>query len=164
MALVVLLRGANVGGRRAFRPSILARELKDLGAINIGAADTFVIRQQVARSELRAELAERLPFETEIMICEGREIVRLMSKDIFAPHPAPPSIVRFVSVLSRLPSLTPRLPMTLPSRGQWLLQVLARDGRFVIGDYRRHMKAINYLDALDRIFGAPATTLKTGIP
>jgi hypothetical protein len=33
-----------------------------------------------------------------------------------------------------------------------------RDGRFVVGQYRRHMKAIGYLGKVDRIFGAPATT------
>ena len=37
--------------------------------------------------------------------------------------------------------------------GQWLLRVLARDGRFVIGEYRRQMKAIGYLGTLDRLFG-----------
>jgi uncharacterized protein (DUF1697 family) len=39
-----------------------------------------------------------------------------------------------------------------------LLRVLARDGRFVIGEYRRQMKAIGYLGTLDRLFGEPATT------
>lgn len=157
MALVVLLRGVNVGGHRAFRPAALAKELKHLGAVNVGAAGTFVIRQPLTRAQLRAELSRRLPFDTEIMICHGRDIVRLMSNDIFA-RPAPPRIVRFVSVLSQLPRLAPRLPMSLPPRGQWLLQVLARDGRFAIGQYRRHMKTIGYLGTLDRIFGVPVTT------
>jgi hypothetical protein len=48
--------------------------------------------------------------------------------------------------------------MQLPPRGPWLLKVLARDGRFVLGLYRRHMKVIGYLGALDRIFGVPVTT------
>ena len=39
-----------------------------------------------------------------------------------------------------------------------VLEVRKRDGRFVIGQYRRHMKAITYLGALDRVFGVPATT------
>ena len=158
MALVVLLRGVNVGGHRAFRPAMLAKELEHLGAVNIGAAGTFVFQQPVGRTQLRAELAGRLPFSTEIMICQGLEIVRLMSNEVFAPHPVQPAIVRFVSVLSRVPRLAPPLPMTLPSRGQWLLKVLARDGRYVVGQYRRHMKAIGYLGKLDRIFGVPATT------
>jgi hypothetical protein len=83
VALVVLLRGVNVGSHRTFRPSTLAEELKHLGAVNIGAAGTFVIRQPVTRARLRAEVALRLPFDADVMICTGREIVRLMSRDYF---------------------------------------------------------------------------------
>ena len=158
MALVVLLRGLNVGGHRTFRPTALAEQLQHLDAVNIGAAGTFVIRQPVSRAQLRAEVARGLPFDAEIMICEGREIVRLMSHDFFAGHPVRPDIVRFVSVLSRLPRSAPRLPLKLPSCGKWLLKVLARDGRFVFGLYRRHMKVIGYLGTLDRLFGVPVTT------
>jgi uncharacterized protein (DUF1697 family) len=43
VALVVLLRGLNVGGHRSFRPRVLADQLQHLGAVNIGAAGTFVI-------------------------------------------------------------------------------------------------------------------------
>lgn len=158
MALVVLLRGLNVGGHRTFRPSRLAEQLQHLDAVNIGAAGTFVIRRPVSRAQLRDEVARRLPFDAEILICQGREIVRLMSHDFFSGHPVRPGIVRFVSVLSRLPSPAPRLPVKLPSQGTWLLKVLARDGRFVLGLYRRHMKVIGYLGTLDRLFGAPVTT------
>ena len=42
---VVLLRGVNVGGHRTFRPARLAEQLRHLGAVNIGAAGTFVIRK-----------------------------------------------------------------------------------------------------------------------
>ena len=125
---------------------------------NIGAAGTFVIRRPVSRAQLRAELARRLPFDTEIMICQGREIVRLMSHNHFADQPARPDIVRFVSVLSRRPRSALSMPMNLPSSGTWLLKILARDDRFVFGLYRRHMKAIGYLGTLDRVFGVPATT------
>lgn len=158
MALVVLLKGLNVGGHRTFRPTTLAQQLRHLDAVNIGAAGTFVIRQPVSRTQLREEVARRLLFEAEIMIVPGREIVRLMSGDFFAGHPVRPGLIRFVSFLSRRPRLTPRLPMRLPSRGKWLLQVLARDDRFVFGLYRRHMKVIGYLGTLDRLFGVPVTT------
>jgi len=158
MALVVLLRGVNVGGHRTFRPSVLTKRLKHLDVVNIGAAGTFVIRQQVTRAQLRAELASRLPFSTEIVICHGREIVRLMSRDYFADQPVRPNIVRFVSLLSTRPRSSASLPMCFPSSGKWLLKILARDDRFVFGVYRRHMKAIGYLGRLDRIFGVPVTT------
>jgi uncharacterized protein (DUF1697 family) len=158
VALVVLLRGVNVGGHRTFRPATLAEQLKHLGAVNIGGAGTFVIRRPVNRAQLRAEVARRLPFDAEILICQGREIVRLMSGSQFADQPMRPHIVRFVSVLSTRPRSAPPTPMCFPSSGKWLLKILARDNRFVFGVYRRHMKVISYLGALDRLFGVPVTT------
>jgi len=158
VALVVLLRGVNVGGHRTFRPTTLAGQLKHLDAVNIGAAGTFVIRQPVTRAHLRAELARRLPFVSEIMICEGRDIVRLMSQRHFADYPVRPDITRFVSVLSQRPRSMPSMPMTFPSSGKWLLKILATEHRFVFGVYRRHMKVIGYLGTLDRLFGVPVTT------
>ncbi len=158
MALVVLLRGVNVGGHRTFRPTVLATQLKHLDPVNIGAAGTVVFRQPVTRAQLRAELASRLPFPSEIMICEGREIVRMMSQHPFGDQSIQPNTVRFVSVLSRRPRSAPSMPIIFPSRGRWLLKILARDNRYVFGLYRRHMKAIGYLGMLDRLFGVPATT------
>ena len=158
MALVVLLRGVNVGGHKTFRPTILAEQLKHLDAVNIGAAGTFVVRQPVTRAQLRAELARRLPFDAEIMICQGREIVGLMSQNPFAKQPVRPDMVRFVSVLSKRPRSEPSMPINFPSSGRLLLQILAREGRFVFGLYRRHLKVISYLGAVDRLFGAPVTT------
>jgi uncharacterized protein (DUF1697 family) len=158
VALVVLLRGVNVGGHRTFRPTRLALGLRHLDAVNIGAAGTFVIRRPVGRARLRREIARRLPFDAEVLICGGKEVQGLASRDFFAGYPARSDIVRFVSILSRRPRLSPRLPLTLPSSGEWLLKVLARDGRFVVGLYRRRMKVIGYLGQLDRLFGVPVTT------
>lgn len=157
MALVVLLRGVNVGGHRTFRPSTLARQLAHLDAVNIGAAGTLVVHRPVTQTRLRAELKRRLPFATEIMICQGREVLGLMSHKHFAGRIAP-GIVRFVSVLGRRPHAALRLPLRLPPTGQWLLKIVAQENRFVLGLYRRHMKVIGYLGTLDRIFGVPATT------
>ena len=128
MALVVLLRGVNVGGHRTFRPTALTEQLKHLDAVNIGAAGTFVIRRPVTQAQLRAEFARRLPFDAEIMICQGREIVRLMSVTHFADQPVGPDFVRFVSVMSKRPSSAPATPTSLPATGKWLL-ILATDGR-----------------------------------
>ena len=44
------------------------------------------------------------------------------------------------------------MPIVFPSRGRWLLQILGRRNRFVFGVYRRDMKVIGYLGAVDRIF------------
>jgi uncharacterized protein (DUF1697 family) len=158
VALVVFLRGVNVGGHRTFRPSALAEQLKHLDAVNIGAAGTFVIRQRVTRAQLRAEIVRRLPFDAEIMICQGREIVSLMSQNHFADQPVRPDLVRFVSVLSQRPRSAPSTPIHFPSSGDWLLKILAREDRFVFGLYRRHMKVISYLGTFDRLFGVPVTT------
>jgi uncharacterized protein (DUF1697 family) len=158
VALVVFLRGVNVGGHRTFRPTTLAAQLKHLDAVNIGAAGTFVIRRPVTRAQLRADLARRLPFATEIMICRGREIVGLMAQPHFADQPEQPDVVRFVSVLSRRPRSAPAIPVHIPSRGRWLLKILAIDGRFVFGVYRRDMKVVGYLGTLDRLLGVPVTT------
>ena len=92
------------------------------------------------------------------MICQGREIVRLMSQNHFADQPVRPDIVRFVSVLSKRPRSAPSTPMSFPASGEWLLKILARDNRFVFGVYRRHMKVIGYLGTFDRLFGVPVTT------
>jgi len=158
MALVVLLRGVNVGGHRTFRPTKLAKQLAELDVVNIGAAGTFVIRQPVTQTRLRAELTHRLPFDAAIMICRGGEILRLLSQSHFADQPVRPDVVRFVSILSKSPRSTPSTPVSFPGSGKWLLKILARDRRFIFGVYRRQMKAIGYLGEIDRLFGVRATT------
>src|SRR5262249_40398369 len=145
MALVVFLRGINVGGRRRFRPSRLAAELAHLGVVSIGATGTFVIRRPVSQSEVRREIARRLPFEADIMICNGGELSPLLARDFLAGESLAPGTVRFVSVLPRAPRTVPRLPLRLPATGPWLVKVIARDKRFVIGVYRRHMRVISHL-------------------
>ena len=158
MALVVFLRGVNVGGHRTFRPSVLARELSDFDVVNIGAAGTFVVRKPGSPTKFRAALAKKLPFEAEVVLCDGRDILRLETDDPFASQPARPDVVRFVSVLSKAGSFRPAIPFTLPAGGDWLVRVFASDGQFIFGQYRRHMKTIGYLGQLDRMFGGKATT------
>jgi len=158
MSQVVLLRGVNVGGNRNFRPTELAGRLTHLGVVNIGAAGTFIVRQPVSARQLRAEFERHLPFAAEMAVCRGRDIVRLLSHEAVAELPERPDTVRFVSVLTRSPRTTPTLPVNFPASGKWLLRILARDGRYVFGVYRRHPKVIGYLGALDRLFGVPVTT------
>jgi uncharacterized protein (DUF1697 family) len=158
VALVVFLRGVNVGGHRTFRPTKLAEALKHLGAVNIGAAGTLVIRQPMTQAQARAEVARNLPFVAEIVVCQGRDIASLISKDPFAGQPLQRDVVRFVSVLSQRPRLAPSMPMQFPPSGQWLMKILARRSRFVLGMYRRHMKVIGFLGGVDRLYGVPATT------
>ena len=158
MALVVFLRGVNVGGHRTIRPTKLAEALKHLGAVNIGAAGTLVIRQPMTQAQARAEVARTLPFVAQIIVCQGRDVASLISKNPFAGQSLRGGVVRFVSILSQRPRLTPPTPMRFPSSGPWLMKILTRRNRFVIGTYRRHMKVIGFLGALDRLYGVSMTT------
>ena len=158
MALVVLLRGVNVGGHRTFRPAVLAAQLTHFATVNIGAAGTFVIRERVSHADVRAEFARRLPFETHIAICDAREMLNLISRDVFSKQAVRPDIVRFVSLLCGPPRSSIPTPATFPSSGEWLVKILARQNRLLVGMYRRHMKAISCLTTLDRVFGVPVTT------
>jgi uncharacterized protein (DUF1697 family) len=158
MALVVFLRGVNVGGHRTFRPSILARELSDYDVVNVGAAGTFVVRKPGSRAKFRADLLQKLPFETEVVLCDGRDLIRLEMENPFGTEPSSRDIVRFVSILCKTGRVRPSIPITLPPGEEWLLRVIASKNRFVFGVYRRHMKSISYLGQIDKLFGVPATT------
>ena len=158
MALVVFLRGVNVGGFRNFRPALLAAELGHLDAINIGATGVFVVRKPLSQARLRNEIARRLPFDAHIAICSGRQILDLVSQNFFARHRARRDVIRFVSIPSRPRRSAPQLPLTLPPRGTWYVKVLAHHGPFLVGTYRREMKSIRYLGELDAIYGVPITT------
>jgi hypothetical protein len=58
MALIAFFRGVNVGGHRAFRPSVLAKELSNYDAVNLGAAGTLVVRKPGLRAKFLAERAK----------------------------------------------------------------------------------------------------------
>ena len=157
MHWVVFLRAVNVGGTNLCRPALLAKQLSRFGVVNIGAVGTFVVRENVSESTLRNAIAKKLPFKCEIMICPARDIIKLASKDPFSEQPSDPNITCFVNILAkRLPS-PPPLPLCLPSDDDWLLKIIAIENRFVLGLYRREMKAISYLGKLEKLLGIPAT-------
>jgi uncharacterized protein (DUF1697 family) len=158
MALVVFLRGVNVGGYRTFRPSLVANELSNFDVVNVGAAGTFVVRNRISQAKLRAELLRHLPFEAEVVICKGDDVLDLAAGNPFAGQPAGPKIVRFVSILAKRGQPLSSTPLSLPSGGKWFLKILATKNRFVFGLYRREMKTLRYLGQLDKIFGVPVTT------
>jgi len=158
MAWVVFLRAVNVGGTNRCQPAQIAKQLAKFGVVNIGAVGTFVVREDVSESALRAAIAKKLPFKCEIMICPARDIIKLASKDPFARQPFGTDITRFVSVLHKRPRALPPLPLSLPSNKDWLLKVIAIQDRFVLGLYRRQMKAISYLGKIEKLLGVAATT------
>src|SRR5438445_10862891 len=150
MALVVFLKGVNVGGYRRFRPSLLARKLARYGVINVGAAGTFVVMKPVGQAKLRAELLRRLPFDADIMICSARDVISLASSEPFAGEACGPDIVRFVSVLAKRPRVPPDIPLSLPAGDDWLVKLIALRGRFALGFYRRRMRTIGALNQLEK--------------
>ncbi len=128
MPSAVFLRAVNVGGTNRCQPALIAKQLAKFDVVNIGAVGTFVVREDVSESALRAAFARRLPFKCEIMICPARDIIKLGSKNPFsrqrsrreprdvdgkapegsrigrrANQPSGPNIVRFVSVLAKRP-------------------------------------------------------------
>ena len=157
MALIVFLRGVNVGGHRRFRPSVLARELTDYDVVNVGAAGTFIVRRPGRPAKFRAELLRRLPFETQVAHCDGRDLIRLETENPFATGPSHPDIVRFVSIFLRPGRGQAEIPFALPPRGEWLVRVIASNERFAFGMYRRHMRAIGYLRQIEKRLGVPTT-------
>ncbi len=174
MRWVVFLRAVNVGGTNRCQPALIAKQLAKFDIVNIGAVGTFVVREDVSESALRAAIARKLPFKCEIMICPARDIIKLASKDPFVRQPSGPNITRFVSVLAKRPGIRsdlhqtsnlkpqtsqlPPLPLSLPSDDDWLLKIIAIQGRFVLGLYRRQMKAISYLGKIEKRLGVPVTT------
>ncbi len=158
MSSVVFLRAVNVGTANRCQPTLIAKQLSRFGVVNIGAVGTFVVGENVTESVLRNAFAKKLPFKCEIMICPARDIIKLASKDPFSEQPSDPNITRFVNILAkRLPS-PPPLPLCLPSDDDWLLKIIAIENRFVLGLYRRQMKAISYLGKIEKLLGVPATT------
>ncbi len=85
-------------------------------------------------------------------------MARLAAHDYFAGHPARDDVIRFVSVMARATRTAPGAPLELPATGRWMVRVLARKGRFIVGLHRREMPAIRHLGTLDKVFGTPVTT------
>jgi uncharacterized protein (DUF1697 family) len=158
MRWVVFLRAVNVGKANRCQPALIAKQLSKFGVVNIGAVGTFVVRENVSESALRAAIAKKLPFKSEIMICPAGDVIKLASKDPFARQPSGPDIVRFVSIAAKRPRTLPHLPLNLPSDADWLLKLTSIQGRFLLGFYRRQMKAISCLSKIEKLLGVPITT------
>lgn len=137
---------------------MLAQQLSRYDVVNIGAAGTFVARQATSQSVLRVEFERRLPFQAEVVVCRGSELLRAASVDRFGDAPIRFDIVRFVSILPRRPRRPPGIPLDLPPDGKWFLRILAREDRFLFGLYRRQMQTIRHLGTMDKLFGMPVIT------
>lgn len=158
MALIVFLRGMNVGGHRTFRPSTVARNLAAYDVVNVGAAGTFIVRKPGSRNKFLADLRRNLPFEVKVAFCEASDILRLEVDNPFGDEAADQGIVRFVSILPEVRQSKTSFPLSIPSDEGWFVRIKGARDRLVFGEYRRHMKTIGYLGCIDDLFGAPATT------
>ncbi len=159
MASVVFLRGVNVGGHRTFQPSILAGELADLGAVNVGAAGTFVIRETIGQRALRGEFLRRLPVQAELMICRARDLLNLARAEPFPDELFDKDARRFVSVLAKRPRTVASLPLSQPAGAQWQVKIVGVTGRFAYSLWRRLGKAILYPnEVVEKKLGVAATT------
>jgi uncharacterized protein (DUF1697 family) len=159
MPLVVFMRGVNVGGHKAFKPSVLATELSDFDAVNVGAAGTLVVRGRVSQAALRAALKERLPFESELMICQAREIIDLVIADRFADQSAGSDVKKYVTVLAKRPRVMPDLPISRPTGADWQVKLIATRDRFVLSLHRRLGRTLIYPnEVVEKTLGVSATT------
>jgi uncharacterized protein (DUF1697 family) len=91
-------------------------------------------------------------------MCRGRDILALVSNDPFSREKKDSKTVRFVSVLAQRPRAEPGYPLVIPRAGPWLVKLIGRRERFVLGMYRRHMSTIRYLGTTDDEFDVPVTT------
>jgi uncharacterized protein (DUF1697 family) len=156
MSSVVFFRAVNVGGHQKFQPGKLAKELEQFGVVNIGAAGTLVVREDVGQTKLRDEILCRLPFKPELMICPAREVLALARGNWFGDAPAGKDVGRFASVLQKAPSAKPPLPLDQPAGEKWEVRIVAIAGRFVLSLRRLGQTYSNAV--VEKHLGIPATT------
>ncbi len=156
MSSVVFFRAVNVGGHQKFQPGKLAKELAEFGVANIGAAGTFVVRENVSPAKLRDEILRRLPFRPELMICPARDVLALARGNWFGDAPAGKDVGRFVSVLQNAPRAKPPLPLEQPAGEKWEVRVVAITGRFALSLRRLGRTYSNAV--VEKHLGVPATT------
>jgi uncharacterized protein (DUF1697 family) len=157
MALIVFLRGINVGGHRTLRPSVLAKELSAYDVVNVGAAGTFVVRKPGTPTKFLAALRRHLPLGAVVATCDSIDLIRLEMDNPFRTERARPDLVQFVSILSKTGRSKATLPVAIPEEGEWFVRVIGSRNRLLFGVYRRRMKTIGHLSRIDELFGAPAT-------
>lgn len=159
MPQVVFVRGANVGKHRRFQPAALARDMAPLDVTNVGAVGTFVIGGAIGTAALRAEIARRLPFETEILVCSGREIRDLARSDPFRDPPPGGDVRALVTILTTKPKSIPKLPHRAPEGDGWQVDYFRLAGRLALTFWRPNPRRLLYPNAVvEKVSGIPGTT------
>jgi uncharacterized protein (DUF1697 family) len=159
MAMIVFLRGVNAGPGTRFRTAVFAKELSAFDVVNVGAAGTFIVYKKVSRAVLRTEMLRRLPFKTEVMICQASDLMDLVSSDPFPRGIPVKGVRRFLSVLTRRPSTMPRIPFSHPVGKPWQVKIVGMRGNFAVSVWRRTEKTSMYpTEFLERELAIPATS------
>ena len=70
----------------------LARQLCDYSFVDAGATGTFVVRKPGAQAKFRPALLRTLPFEAKVVLCNGRDLIRLETENPFGTEPSRPDI------------------------------------------------------------------------
>jgi len=156
MASVVFFRAVNVGGHQTFQPGKLAQALAEFDVVNLGAAGTLVVRENVGPAKLRDEILRRLPFRPELMICPARDVLALARGQWFDGATVGKDVGRFVSVLAKAPRVHPPLPIEQPAGNQWEVRIVAITGRFALSVRRLGQTYSNAV--VEKHLGIPATT------
>ena len=158
MAIVVFLRGVNVGRHKRFLPARLAKDLAVYDVANIGAAGTFVVRAPVPQAELLAAIRTRLAFQADIVIVKGRELIEFAGSAPFGRWSPVAGEQRFLGVMLTRPRVVPPLPLIYPVNDKWQVKIVAISGRFVASIWRRQPGTPIYPNAvLERLFGVATT-------
>ena len=155
MATVVLLRGANLGKRR-FSPKAVEGELADLGAVNIGAAGTFVVHGKVADAALLKRLDDALEWEPRAILLKPAEVQAALAAGSKIPVPGD-AVRRFGTALAK--PAKAKLPLEEPAGAGWGVRCLAQEGRVVLGVRKRVNEAGVYPnEVVMAAWGVDATT------
>lgn len=155
---VVLIRGANVGGK-TFRPTEVVQALPQLKLKSLGAAGTFVAQSELDDAQVVRLMAKALPFDARIFSIPGRDILRMAEQPPFPPQEAQEGVKRCLTVLEAEPRKEAPLPLEVPLPGPWEVQVLSRSGRYVFSHRRRLGDRLYYPNEyIEKAFGVAATT------
>lgn len=160
VAVVVLLRGANLGKRR-FSPKAVEVALADLEIVNIGAAGTFIVRERIAEAALRKRVQAELPWDdAEMVILTEKEVTAALS--VGAKVDAPEGAKRFGLALPSAPTAKLKFPLdAIAKDGAWGLRYAAISGRIAIGVRRRYDIAGTYsTKAVDAALGSDRGTMR----
>jgi len=163
MSSVVLLRAATVGGHQRFKPADLARELRDLRIRSIGAAGTFVVHAEADEGMLHEAFRERLPFEPQLAVIPGDEVLALVASDPLAVQARELGAKRHLAFLLEPLASWPDLPVDQPAGADWQVRVAQAGSWYALCLRRGSGRGVAYPNpAVERLLGVPATTRTWG--